>query len=102
LGGSNIPKLNTVESPLGYVACFLNLSFDVISVICRLHNLRSPFKFPSFFSRPLVSRFGHMHFVTWGPYAAFHETALTCHIEGSMIIAIWTHLRMFQNYTSSC
>jgi hypothetical protein len=23
--------------------------------------------------------------------------ALTCHIEGSMITAIWTHLRMFQN-----
>jgi hypothetical protein len=36
--------LNIVESPLRYVACFLNLSFDVLSVICRLHNLWSPFK----------------------------------------------------------
>jgi hypothetical protein len=39
LGGSGIPHLNTDKSPLGYVACFLNLSFDVLSVICRLHNL---------------------------------------------------------------
>jgi hypothetical protein len=36
--------LNSVESPLGYVACFLNLSFDVLSVLHRLHNLWSPFK----------------------------------------------------------
>jgi hypothetical protein len=27
LGGSSIPQFNTVESPLGYVACFLNLSY---------------------------------------------------------------------------
>jgi hypothetical protein len=40
LGGSNIlTYLNNVESPLGYVACFLNLYFDVLSVIRRLHNL---------------------------------------------------------------
>jgi hypothetical protein len=37
--GSSIPHLNTVESPLGYVACFLNSSFHVLYVICRLHNL---------------------------------------------------------------
>jgi hypothetical protein len=37
------------------------------------------------------------HFFTWGPYADFHGMALTCHIKGSMITAIWTHLRMFQN-----
>jgi Tat protein secretion system quality control protein TatD with DNase activity len=30
---------NNVESPLGYVAFFLNLSFDVLSLIRRLHNL---------------------------------------------------------------
>jgi hypothetical protein len=34
LGGSSIPHLNTVESPLRYVACFLNLSIGVLSVIC--------------------------------------------------------------------
>ena len=36
-------------------------------------------------------------FITWGPYAAFHGMALPCHIEGSMITAVWTHLRMFLN-----
>jgi hypothetical protein len=30
-------------------------------------------------------------------YAAFHGMALLCHIEGSMINAVWTHLRMFLN-----
>ena len=28
----------------GYVACFLNVSFDVLSVTCRLRSLRLPFK----------------------------------------------------------
>jgi hypothetical protein len=31
--------LEYVETPKGYVACFLNLSFDVLSVICRIHYL---------------------------------------------------------------
>jgi hypothetical protein len=53
LGNSIIPHLNIVESPLGYLDCFLNLSFDVISVICRLHNLRFPVKIP-FYLVPLV------------------------------------------------
>jgi hypothetical protein len=46
--------LNNVESPLEYVACFLNLCFDVISVICRLHNLWSPFKVPFYLVPPIV------------------------------------------------
>jgi hypothetical protein len=41
-------------------------------------------------------------FFTWGPYAAFYGMALTWHIVGFMKIAIWTDLRMFQNFTSSC
>jgi hypothetical protein len=57
LGGSSIPYLNTVESPLGYEACFLNLSLVVISVICRLHNLRSPFKIPFYLVPPIVFLF---------------------------------------------
>jgi hypothetical protein len=32
-----------------------------------------------------------------GPYAAFHGLARKCHFEGSMLTAIWTHLRMFLN-----
>jgi hypothetical protein len=47
--------------------------------------------------RQLFFRLGHMHLFTWGPYAAVHGMAFTCHIEGSMITTIWTHLRMFQN-----
>jgi hypothetical protein len=45
--------LNNVEPPIGYVACFLNFTSDVISVICRLHNLWSSFKIP-FYSVPLI------------------------------------------------
>jgi hypothetical protein len=76
---------------------FLNLSFDVLSVICRLHNFRSPFKIPFYLVSPIVSRLGQKHYFTWGPYAAFHGMSLPCHIEGSMITAVWTHLHMFLN-----
>jgi hypothetical protein len=55
----------------------------------------SKFHFNKF--RPLFSRLGHTLFITWGPYAAFHGMTLLCHIEGSMITAVWTHLRMFLN-----
>jgi hypothetical protein len=88
LGGSSITHLNTVESTLGYVACFLNLSFDVISVIRRLHNLRSPFKIPFYLVPPIVFLLRAHAFFTREPYAAFHGKALTCYIEGSMISAI--------------
>jgi hypothetical protein len=43
------------------------------------------------------SRLGHTHSFTWRPYAAFHGMARTCHIEGSMITATLTHLRVFLN-----
>jgi hypothetical protein len=83
---------------LGYVACFLNLSFDVLSVICRHHNLRSPFKIPFYLVPPIVFSFRtKAFFYSWGPYAAFHGIALVCHIEGSMITAVLKHLRMFLN-----
>jgi hypothetical protein len=35
--------------------------------------------------------------ITLGPYAAFNGMARKCHIDGSMITAVWTHLRMFLN-----
>jgi hypothetical protein len=98
LGCSSIPHLNTVESPMGYVACFLNLSFDVFSVICRLHNLWSPFKISFNLVPPIVFLFRAHAFLLWDHMPLFMEcAALTCLIEGSMITAIWTHLRMFQN-----
>jgi hypothetical protein len=66
LGGSSIPQLNTVESPLVYVTCFLNLSFDVMSVISRLHNVRSPFKIIFYFVPPIVFSFrAHAFFYLW-------------------------------------
>jgi hypothetical protein len=36
---------------------FLNLSFDYLSVIRRLHNLRSPFKIPFYLVPPIVFSF---------------------------------------------
>jgi hypothetical protein len=62
-------------------------------VICRLHNLWSPFKIPFY----LLPSLGQTLFITLGPYAAFHGMARKCHIEGSMITAVWTHLRTFLN-----
>jgi hypothetical protein len=38
-------------------------------------------------------------FFNLGPYAAFQGMTLTCHIDGSMITAISTHLRVFLNFT---
>jgi hypothetical protein len=56
------------------ICCLLfKLSIDVLSMICRLHNLRSPFKIPFYLVPPLFSRFGHTHYFTWGPYAAFQN-----------------------------
>jgi hypothetical protein len=45
----------------------------------------------------LFSRLRHTHSFTWGQYAAFHGMALLCHIEGSMIIAVWAHLWVSPN-----
>jgi hypothetical protein len=49
----------------------------------------------------LFAKYKHTHwntlFITWGPYVAFHGMARKCHIEGSMITAVWTHLWMFLN-----
>jgi hypothetical protein len=42
------------QSPLGYVACFWNLSLDFFSVICRLQHRRSPFKIPFYLVPPIV------------------------------------------------
>jgi hypothetical protein len=75
------------------VVCFLDMSFGSLYVTCKLHNNRSPIKKSILFS----SRLGHTHSFTRGPYAAFHGMALTCLIEGIMITAVWTYLRMFLN-----
>ena len=60
-------KLNTIWPPSGYVACFLNLSLDVLYVICRLHNLRPLLKFHFIYFRiwgtSSLSFGGHMPLV---------------------------------------
>jgi hypothetical protein len=66
-----IPHLNTVEAPLWYVTCFLNLSFDVLSVICRLHNLWSPFKIPFYLVSPIVFSFRASAFFYLGTTCRF-------------------------------
>jgi hypothetical protein len=45
------------ERSRAIMALLLNLSFDVISVICRLHNLRFPFKIPFYLVPPIVFSF---------------------------------------------
>jgi hypothetical protein len=89
--------LNNVESPLGYVACFLNLSFDVLSVIRRLHNLWSPFKILFYLVSPIVFSFRAHAFYYLGTIRRFSWNGTKCHIKGSMITAVWTHRRMFLN-----
>jgi hypothetical protein len=84
--------LNNVESPLGYVACFLTWSFDVLSVIRRLHNLWSPFKIPFYLVPPIVFSFRAHAFYFLG---TIRRIFVEWHIEGSMISAVWTHLWMF-------
>jgi hypothetical protein len=69
------------------------LPADVLSVICRLHNLRSPFKISFYLVPPIVFLLRATHSFTWEPYAAFHGMARKCH----MITAVWTHLRVFLN-----
>ena len=78
-------------SPPGYVACFLNLSFDVLSVIFRLHNLRPPFKIP------LFSRLRHTLSFIWGPYyVAYQGIVLLSHWRFLLITTVWTHLWKFK------
>jgi hypothetical protein len=67
------------------ICCLLfKLSFDVLSVICRLHILRPPFKIPFYLVPPIVFSFRAHTFFNWGPNAAFHGMTLLCHIEGSI------------------
>jgi hypothetical protein len=66
VGWFQYPYLNNVDSPLGYVACFLNLSFDVLSVICRFHNLRSPFQILFYLVPPIVFSLQHFQFCRVG------------------------------------
>jgi hypothetical protein len=54
-------------------------------------------KFQFIYFRSLFSRLGQKHSFSWGSYAAFHGMALLCHIEGSVMTAVWTQLRMFLN-----
>ena len=65
----------------------LNLSFEVLSVICRLHNLRPPFKIP-YYLVPL-SRLGHMLSFIWRSYVACHGMSPCVNFS-----AVWTKYRL--------
>jgi hypothetical protein len=78
------------------IFCLLfNLSFDVLSVICRLHNLWSPFKIPFYLVPPIVFSFKAHAVYFLGTKRCFSWNGTEVSIEGSMITAVWTHLRMF-------
>jgi hypothetical protein len=49
----------------------------------------------------LFSRLGHTLSFTSRLYAAFREMARKCHIKGSMITAVWTHLQIFSKFKIS-
>ena len=49
----------------------LNLSFDVLSVICRLHNLRPPFRIPFYLVPPIVFSFRAHAFFYMGTIRRF-------------------------------
>jgi hypothetical protein len=70
------------------------LTFDSLSVKLRLNNMWSLFKIPFYLVLPHLVL---THFNFWGPYAAFHGMAITWHIKGSMMSAVWTYLPMFLN-----
>ena len=55
-----------------------NVMYD-LSVICRIHNLRTNFKIPFYFVPPIVSRLGHTLSFIWGPYVACQGMALVSH-----------------------
>jgi hypothetical protein len=53
---------------LGICCLLFKLSFYVLSVICRLHNLRSPFQIRSYLVPPIVFRLGHTYLFTSNLY----------------------------------
>jgi hypothetical protein len=57
----------------------LNLSFDVLSVICRLHNLRPPFKIPFYLVPTIVFSFRAHAFFSLGTIRRFslNDTAVS-------------------------
>jgi hypothetical protein len=85
------------ESPLGYVACFLKFSFDVISVICMLHNLWFTFKTSYYLVPPIVFSFMAHTFFYLRTIRRFSWNGTKCRFEGYMVTVVWSHLRMFLN-----
>jgi hypothetical protein len=56
-----------------------------------------PFRIPFYLVPPIDFSFREHALFYLGPYATFHGMVLLCHIEGSIITAVWTHLQMFSN-----
>ena len=97
IGWSQYSCLNTALSPRGYVACFLSLSFDVLSVIFMLHKLRPPYKIPFYLVLSIVFSFREQACFLLGAIRRFSWNDTWCCIEDSLITTVSTHLWMFKN-----
>ncbi len=77
MGGFNIPDSDSdiVQSPQGYISCFLNFAFGVVCDIQDLYSL-NPVKILFCLAPPIVLRLGQTHYFIWRPYAAKHGMVL--------------------------
>ena len=72
------------------LSVFLNLSFDVLSVICRLHNL-TPFKISFYLVPPTVFPFREHTFFYLGPYPACHEKSTCASVQVRKQTSLYKH-----------
>jgi hypothetical protein len=63
------------------------------------HNLRSPFKIPFYLVPPIVFSFRAKTLFYLGTIRRFSWNGTTVSHWRFLITAVWTHLRMFQNFT---
>ncbi len=79
MGGFNIPAnidLDIVQSPQGYISCFLNVAFRVVCDMQYLYSLIPCQNSILFSSAHCFSRLGQTHSFIWEPYAVQHRIVL--------------------------
>jgi hypothetical protein len=93
-------SINSVQSFLGYVSCFLICLLTAYLWYAGFITFDPLSKFHFTFN--LFSGFGHTHFLfTLGSYAAFHGMALRCHMNTSAGVSKSNCFKI-QNFTSLC